>query len=199
VNLRSSVAPTDDITFTEKEVTMSRRAMMSRVIGIGSTSFVSSLLLPISSASAAQYGGFGAGSPEVIDPTTAQFDIDVLKSSSVQKAIDTVREYKSGVNQMQSSLNQDAQVDLHSILVKRYDPATVRTTLNTVNTAFEEDTQRGTDRLIRAILQDVTELDLANAVKAGTSRSVRRVETLQAKLSKLDKAFGDILAFVDVK
>lgn len=43
------------------------------------------------------------------------------------------------------------------------------------NTAFSEDTQRGTDRLIRAILQDLTELDRETQVKPGKERAVTKV------------------------
>ena len=43
------------------------------------------------------------------------------------------------------------------------------------NTAFSEDTQRGTDRLIRAILQDLTELDRETQVKPGKARAETKV------------------------
>jgi hypothetical protein len=64
-----------------------------------------------------------------------------------------------------------------------------------MNTAFEEDTQRGTDRLIRNIIQDITELEAANNQKEGIERSPRRLEIMMGKLAKLDKAFDDLLAF----
>jgi hypothetical protein len=60
---------------------------------------------------------------------------------------------------------------------------------------FDEDTQRGTDRLIRIILQDITELSVASKLKAGISRSERRIEAINKKLEKLSKAFEDYLAF----
>ena len=72
---------------------------------------------------------------------------------------------------------------------------TLRSALNTLNTAFDEDTQKGTDRLIRGILQDLTELETSNAQKEGIERSPRRVANLNAKLDKLQCAFNDFLAF----
>ena len=80
-------------------------------------------------------------------------------------------------------------------IVKSLDFSSLRDTLNVLNTALDEDSQKGTDRLIRAIMQDITELEIANTQKDGIPRSPRRLEIMQGKLSKLDKAFSDYLAF----
>ena len=96
---------------------------------------------------------------------------------------------------MQEALSKDSQTNVRSVIVKELDFASLRSSLNTVDTAFEEDTQRGTDRLIRAIMQDITELEIANQQKDGIPRSPRRVEIMQGKLAKLDQAFSDFLAF----
>ena len=98
---------------------------------------------------------------------------------------------------MKAGLDADPQLNIKPAIVKELDFASLRDTLNTLNTAFEEDTQRGTDRLIRVILQDITELETANAQKDGVPRSPRRLEIMQGKLAKLDKAFGDYLAFAN--
>jgi hypothetical protein len=146
-------------------------------------------------ASAAKYGGFGAGSPEVLDPAAAEVDTDALASSGVQKALIKVQGYQASVRSMQTALVNDKQANVKPVLIKELDFGDLRATLNTVNTAFEEDTQRGTDRLIRAIIQDITELEISNKQKEGIPRSDRRVDTMNAKLAKLDKAFADLLAF----
>jgi hypothetical protein len=148
-----------------------------------------------SQAMAAKYGSFGAGSPEVLDPTTAEIDTDILASSAVQGALKKVEGYRSIVKDMQKALESDGQANLRPIIIKNLDFAKIRDTMNTLNTAFEEDTQRGTDRLIRVILQDITELEQANLQKDGIPRSPRRLENLQGKLVKLDLAFEDYLAF----
>ena len=44
-----------------------------------------------------------------------------------------------------------------------------------VNTALDEDTQRGTDRLIRATIQDITEIEVSGILKPGIPRSERKV------------------------
>lgn len=148
-----------------------------------------------SEAFAAKYGDFGAGSPGVLDPKMAEVDSDVLKSDSVQSALKKVKGYRTAVQDMQAALKADAQVNVRKTIIKDLDFADLRDTLNTVNSAFEEDTQRGTDRLIRVIMQDITELEQANAQKDGIPRSPRRVEIMEGKLAKLEKAFSDFLAF----
>ena len=51
--------------------------------------------------------------------------------------------------------------------LKELGSADVRTNLNKFNEAFAEDTQRGTDRLIRVALQDITELKKESVIKEG--------------------------------
>jgi len=146
-------------------------------------------------ANAAKYGGFGAGSPSVLNPSEAEVDTEVLGSGRVQDALKKVKGYKSAVNTMQTALEGNPQFNVKPVIAKELDFAGLRETLNTVNSAFEEDTQRGTDRLIRVIMQDITELESANNQKDGIERSPRRLENMKGKLAKLDQAFSDYLAF----
>ena len=161
---------------------------------VGGVATAAALLAP-QSAVAAKYGSFGAGSPEVLNPVDAEIDRDILQSAPVQKALARVRTYQEAVTSMQSTLTANSQADLRAAIVKELDAAGLRETLNTVNAAFEEDTQRGTDRLIRVILQDITELEMANAQKEGIARSPRRLDIMNGKLDKLAQAFDDYLAF----
>jgi len=146
-------------------------------------------------ANAAKYGGFGSGSPEVIDPKDAIVDSDILKSSSVQKGIAAVQGYKQSVTDLKATLAKDPQANIGPKLRKDFDFSALRTDLNVINEALDEDTQRGTDRLIRGILQDITELETAQKQKDGVPRSTTRLAIVTGKLDKLEKAFGDYLAF----
>ena len=139
--------------------------------------------------------GWIAGSPEVIDPKDAEVDRDILSSEAVQKALSNVKDYKSKIEGFASTLASDPQADIGPTIRKEFDFVKIRADLNTVNSAFEEDTQRGTDRLIRAILQDLTELEVANKQKPGVPRSEIRLNALKGKIAKLCKAFDEYLAF----
>jgi hypothetical protein len=167
-----------------------------------STAFTTSAatLLTLTSApkqaSAAKYGSFGAGSPEVLDPKDKIVDDEILASEPVQKSITAVKEYKNTVSTLQETLKSNPQADIGPIIRSKFDFGALRTDLNTLNTAFDEETQRGTDRVIRLILQDITELETANRQKPGVERSEKRLDIMKGKLDKLNVAFSDYLAFV---
>ena len=146
-------------------------------------------------ASAAKYGGFGAGSPNVLDASEAIIDEDIMKSGAVQDALSKVKAYSNFVKELSAALDTNPQADLGPAIRKNLDFVQLRTTLNTLNTAFDEDTQRGTDRLIRLVMQDITELETANRQKDGIARSERRLGTMKGKLDKLAVSFDDFLAF----
>ena len=147
-------------------------------------------------ANAAKYGGFGSDSPEVISPKDAIIDDEILKSDSVQKALASVKGYLATLKDIEASLSKDSQVDIGPVIRKSFEISAMRDDLNTLNTAFDEDTQRGTDRLIRAIVQDVNEVEIANKQKPGVPRSEIRLGNLKNKVGKLSKAFEEYLAFV---
>jgi hypothetical protein len=148
------------------------------------------------SANAAKYGSFGAGSPEVLDPSTAVVDEEILASEPVQKAFAAVKSYKKTIEDIKALLDSNNQADVGPIIRKELDFVQLRADLNTLNSAFDEETQRGTDRLVRLIMQDVTELETANKQKPGVERSEKRLSIMYGKLEKLNKAFADYLAFV---
>lgn len=150
-----------------------------------------------SDANAYKYAGIGRGSAGVLDPKEAIVDADVLASESVQQALAKVKAYKSTVNEMMSALKSDSQADLGSVIRKEFDFVALRANLNTLNSAFDEETQRGTDRLIRLVMQDLTELETANKQKPGIPRSEIRLNAMMGKLAKLDGSFGDFLAFTN--
>jgi len=96
---------------------------------------------------------------------------------------------------MQSDLKGNSQADIGPTVRAKFDFVKLRADLNTANSAFDEDTQRGTDRIARLILQDITELETANRQKDGVARSEKRLTIMTKKLDKLSKAFSDYLAF----
>lgn len=146
-------------------------------------------------ANAAKYGAFGASSPEVLDPKSAIIDDEILKSEPVQTAIACLRGYLEAVTSIQSELKGNGQADIGPSVRAKFDFVKLRADLNTAGTALDEDTQRGTDRIARLILQDITELETANRQKDGVARSEKRLAIMTKKLDKLAKAFKDYLAF----
>lgn len=136
--------------------------------------------------------------PEVLAPSADALDRDLLKSSAVQDALKDVAFYANVADEMQKQLAENPQLDLKGAIVKYFPFDKIRAALNTANTALDEDTQRGTDRLVRNIIQDISELEAANYLKPGVTRSERKIEIMNRKLQKLEAAFSDFSKFFQV-
>lgn len=177
--------------------TPSSKSPLSRLqfIQTATIATVLSTFTAASPANAAKYGAFGAASPEVLDPKSAIIDEDIAKSKAVLQSIQCLKGYLEAVKSIQSELKMDSQANIGPSIRARFDFVKLRADLNTANTPFDEDTQRGTDRLARLILQDITELEAANRQKDGVPRSEKRLDIMVKKLDKLTKAFSDYLAF----
>jgi hypothetical protein len=128
-----------------------------------------------------------------LDRSTADIDAAVLQSAAVQDALRTVRAARQSVTQLQAQLLANPQAVVQSKAVG--DPYQLREACNRINAAFDEETQRNTDRLIRTVVQDLVEMDTAAAQKEGMARSPRRLATVQQKLEKLARTLDDFLAF----
>ena len=59
---------------------------------------------------------------------------------------------------MESQLAGNPQLDLGPVVKKYFPFDKLRSALNTVNLVLDEDTQRGTDRLVRNVIQDLEEV-----------------------------------------
>jgi len=187
-------ATNSDIGSRDKHTTVSTtRSTFLKQAAVCSGVFAA--FLPTTEANAAKYGSFGAGSPEVLNPTDAVVDKELLQSADIQKSLAAVKNYLETVNSVKQALIKDSQADVNGFVAKEFDFVQLRTDLNTLGTVYDEDTQRGTDRLIRIILQDITELLVTSKLKSGIPRSDRRLEAMNRKLEKLSKAFEDFLAF----
>lgn len=146
-------------------------------------------------ASAAKYGGFGAESPEVVDPKDAVRDEAALGSSEVKSSLDKVRAVQAKVQDAKAALDKDKQADVTPFL-RQISYADLRINLyNASNKVLDEDAQRGTDRLIRVIMQDINEAEQAAVLKPGVKRSERKIEALTRKVRKLNDGIEDYLKF----
>jgi hypothetical protein len=147
-------------------------------------------------ASPAQAVILTARGSSVANPKTAEIDKDLLKSESVQSQVQQVEKVRGTVKKLQAGLDANMQVDLSPIFGKDLDTLKLRNSLNKINeVVVDEETQRGTDRLTRTIIQDVYELEASSKVKDGYARSAKKAASMQAKLVKLDESFGQYLAF----
>jgi len=144
---------------------------------------------------AANYGGFGSTYAEVIDPKDAQLAEGGVTDEAKQ-GLTAIRSYISTIQSAKADLAKDSNVELYARLQKSLDPSVVRTSLNKFNTAFSEDTQRGTDRLIRLVVQDLTELDRETQVKPGKDRAPTKTAIIFKRLTATEDALTSLSAFL---
>ena len=112
-------------------------------------------------------------SSKVISPKDAQLTEDAANNENVAAGKKALKNYISIAQSLCQDLQKDSQLDVRTRL-KELGGADVRTNLNKFNEAFSEDTQRGTDRLIRVALQDITELKKDAVVKEGKTCVMHR-------------------------
>jgi len=144
---------------------------------------------------AANYGGFGSSYSEVLDPKGAVVNEETYKSDSVKAGLDGLIGLTKTVGSLKEALGKDSQADISSTLQSDLSPGKIRSILNQYNTAFSEDTQRGTDRLIRNVIQDVNELSREASLKPGKPRSTARVTATVKRLTAAEDALKDLAAF----
>lgn len=144
-------------------------------------------------AFAATYGGFGKGSPLVVDPKTAVLNTEA-NAEEVKAALGEIMEYSKTITDLKEKLVVDGNMDVSGYM-KQLSKGKMRNSFNKFNNAFAEDTQKGTDRLIRNVLQDLTELDREISVKAGKKRSEPKVEASLKRLEAAESSLKDLAAF----
>merc|ERR1711871_1357004 len=148
-------------------------------------------VLPVN---AANYGGFGSTYAEVVDPKDVQYS-DSVGSEDVKAGLTALKTFKATIGAMKVDLAKDTNIELAARVKQELPIGNVRNSLNKYNSAFSEDTQRGTDRLIRNIVQDIAELDRETLVKAGRSRSEAKVAAINKRLTAAENALADLEAF----
>ena len=104
-----------------------------------------------------------------------------------------------GVVKLKNELNSNDQFDVAGYLRKEYDFVQVRSTFNTLEAVFDEDTQKGVDRVMRGILQDLTEAEAAAKFNEEGVRTPKKLLSTKNKLEKLDGQFKKLFEYLIAK
>jgi len=150
---------------------------------------------PFEKSYAANYFGDKEAYPEVVKPKDAIKNMELQKSSEVQGNLGKLNDYLSIVKELKADMVKDSQALINKKVRASLEVSKLRNVLNGVNVVFDEDTQRGTDRLIRDIIQDVFELENVTQLKSGATRSARKITVVNKRLEKLEKALTELLKF----
>ena len=141
----------------------------------------------------------GVYSMDIVKAADAVLDEDALRSGSVQGALNEFKSYAVGVVKLREVLNNDDQFDVGKVLKKEYDIVKVRATFNKLTPIWDEDTQRGVDRLTRAVIQDITEAEAASKYNDAGVRTPKKLTLLTAKLDKLDGSMRKLFGYCITK
>lgn len=129
-------------------------------------------------------------------PQAAVIEGDV---GAVSGDLTKVKGWADTARKFAAAVEASPQADVGADVKKAFPLGKMRLSLNTVASVFDEDTQRGTDRLIRNVLQDVAEALDAAAFKtkdgATYARSERKVSVLKRKLAELADDLDEIVKF----
>jgi hypothetical protein len=137
--------------------------------------------------------GFGDSAP-----AATEIDKEVLGSGAVQADLKKIQQYAAKAKELSAKFTAEPQSDIKP-LVSAFNRAEIRTSMNSVNTIFSEDFQKQSDRLVRNVIQDLSELDSIVPIKEGTQRSPKKITAIARFVSKLDKDLAEFLAFAVAK
>mmetsp|Transcript_20246 Transcript_20246/g.26206 ORF Transcript_20246/g.26206 Transcript_20246/m.26206 type:complete len:197 (-) Transcript_20246:593-1183(-) len=152
----------------------------------------SSAVIAFPQQSVAYQGVYGM---EIVTAKDAVLDDEAMGSKEVKTALTNFRKMYSSVKELKQSVASNDQYDVTAVIRKDFDPTFVRDTFNNLNPAFDKDTQKGTDRLQRAIIQDLLEVETAGKLSSGKPRSEKKIALVTDKLNKLEEGFGKLDAY----
>jgi len=133
---------------------------------------------------------------ETTTPKDAELDDELFKSKAVQSSLKNVKAYKLAVTTLKGKFDADPNMPLIPSIRAEFDFSKLRDDLNVITTVFDETTQETTDKITRAIIYDLTELESASRLKkTDTERTVKKVANVNKWFGKLDKDFGSLLAY----
>ena len=165
----------------------SRRAVLAAMLGAGIGSFAQP-----------SFAGYVTSlGIETTKPSDADVDKDLLNSKAVQTGLENIKGYKSAASSLKGKFESDPNMQLIPSIRKDFDFSKLRDDLNVVSTVFDDQTQLTTDRLQRAILYDLTELENASRIKKGedAARTPKKVANVNKWFAKLDGDFDQLLAY----
>ena len=164
------------------------------------------VLKSFGSASFAASAAFLTPNPAIARSMQGQFNNDLAKagivgdvsSSAVQSAVKDITILVGGLGSIKKSLQTpgNENADVGAVVKKNFNANEIRARLNVINNIFDEETQIGTDRTIRIIVQDLNELNAVTSPGKSGERSARRLDELVKKITKLENELSLFLSYV---
>lgn len=165
----------------------SRRAVLGGVVGAA---------LGVAGVGPASAGYISNLGIEVTKPADAEKDDELLESKEVQQGLTNLKGYKSAAASLKSQFDADQNMNLIPAIRKQFDFGKVRDDLNVLSAVFDDTTQATTDRLSRAVLYDLTELENASRFKKDDpARTAKKIANVERWFTKLDTDISTFLSY----
>ncbi|KAJ1619784.1 hypothetical protein T492DRAFT_1082861 [Pavlovales sp. CCMP2436] len=159
------------------QVTARRGFVAQAVAGVAASAFVG---VAPSRAGYLTNLGFGDAAP-----SAAEIDKEVLASGAVQTDLKKIAKYAAMATALNVEFTANGQADIKPA-VAAFNRAELRTSMNTVNAIFSEEYQKQSDRIIRNVIQDLSELDSLITLKGDGVRTAKKIKSIARFVSKLD-------------
>jgi hypothetical protein len=138
----------------------------------------------------------GYNAPDRTAPGSVTVDAEVMKRPETKAALKKLSDYDALIKDTAAQFKADPMsYDVAAKVKSSFKVDDIRSSLNIVNEAFDEDTQRVTDKVVRGIIQDIGEVITNSTVKPGTSRTSKKIDRTTQWLSKISGDFDYLLAF----
>lgn len=128
-------------------------------------------------------------------PLGATIDKSILESPSGKAALKALLQYQADIDTLYSEFKGNPQLELNPRIGKTFNISQLRDALNAFNEAFDEDSQKETDKVVRNIIQDIGELQTAGALKSGAVRTERKIQRTADWFERLSGDFRRLMAF----
>jgi hypothetical protein len=166
---------------------------ISNTIRVGAIALLTSGFIQTSApVIAANYGGFGSSYSAVVAPKDAVIDSDLANSDDFKKGQEGLAKTLDKIKSIRSDFTANTQMNVGARLTSELSLSDIRINLNKYSAAFSEDTQKGSDRLIRQVIQGLTELGRESTVKEGKTRSTAKAANVERRLAAVSDALESL-------
>lgn len=181
-----------------------RRPVSRRDLLSGAAAVLSAAVFAPKDASAADFQSAvskalfpkqGFNAPDLLPTSKVVLDRDILSQKEATAALKTLHGYETAISELYARFKSDPQIELSGSVKSMISISDLRNALNIVNEAIDEESQIETDKVVRGIIQDIGELEMAGALKTGVARTTKKIERTTDWFDKLKGDFSRLLAF----
>lgn len=137
----------------------------------------------------------GFNAPDTLKPSENIVDKSVIETKEAQAALKKLKEYEARISELYGQFKDDPQLDITPSVKKLVSISDLRNALNVVNEAIDEQSQAETDKIVRGIIQDIGELEVAAALKKGGQRTPKKIDRTTDWFVKITGDFTRLLSF----